>query len=155
MIAGLNHVGISVADLDRAVAFYRDAFGMELVAQRTFEGEQDAAIMALPGARGRVALLRAANLQIELFEFAQPAPRPQPTTRPVCDHGITHFCVVVADVERDYARLTAAGVRFHCPPVTFARARAKATYGRDPDGNVFELVQYCDMQSGDGTEDEQ
>jgi catechol 2,3-dioxygenase-like lactoylglutathione lyase family enzyme len=155
MMTGLNHVGLSVEDLDRSIAFYRDLFGMEVVAQKIFEGEQYAAILALAGARGRVALLKAPNLQIELFEFEQPVPQPQQRTRPVCDRGITHFCVVVADIDSDYARMTAAGVRFHCPPLLFARARAKATYGRDPDGNVFELVQYCDPPHGGSTEGSQ
>ena len=35
-------------------------------------------------------------------------------------------------------RLMEAGVSFHCPPIDFSGI-AKATYGRDPDGNVFEL----------------
>jgi hypothetical protein len=32
------------------------------------------------------------------------------------------------------------GAVFHCPPQDFGGA-VKATYGRDPDGNVFELQQ--------------
>jgi hypothetical protein len=39
-----------------------------------------------------------------------------------------------------YVRLVVAGVRFHCPVVTFPSG-VKATYGRDQDGNVFELLE--------------
>lgn len=64
----------------------------------------------------------------------------QTAKRPVCDHGITHFCLQVKDVRGEYARLKAAGILFHCPPQEFA-GEAVVTYGRDPDGNVFELLQ--------------
>ena len=40
MISGMNHVGISVANLDRSIAFYRDLLGMEVVIQTTFEDER-------------------------------------------------------------------------------------------------------------------
>lgn len=145
MIKGLNHVGLSVANLDRAIEFYRDLLGMQVVAQRSFEGEKYEAILGLKGARGRVALLRGAGMEVELFEFDSPRPRRGDRNRPVCDHGITHFCVQVADIDEEYARLKAAGVAFHCPPLRFS-ASAAATYGRDPDGNVFELLE---LTSGD------
>jgi catechol 2,3-dioxygenase-like lactoylglutathione lyase family enzyme len=61
----------------------------------------------------------------------------------VSDQGITHFCFRVDDVEAAHARLEAAGDRFHCEPLTFG-SRAIATYARDPDGNVFELLQWLD-----------
>ena len=140
MIKGMNHVGISVASLDRSIRFYRDVLGMEMISQRTFEGGQYEAILALGGASGRVALLKAQNMQLELFEFSRPAPAPGVPNRPVCDHGITHFCVEVSDVEGEYERMKSAGVVFHCPPVEFFCA-AKAAYARDPDGNAFELLE--------------
>lgn len=139
MIKGMNHVGVSVSNLERAVGFYRDAFGMQIVAQRSFGGERDETILRLKGARGSVATVGLGDIEIELFEFASPQPKPSDPNRPVCDHGITHFCLQVTDLHGEYARLKAAGVLFHCPPVDFPGGRA--TYGRDPDGNVFELVE--------------
>lgn len=138
MIRGLNHVGISVEDLDRSIRFYREAFGLEVIERCAFSGELYENILALPGARGRVALLRKGNLQIELFEFAPAQPSRSPRKRSVAEPGISHFCVETSDIESEYERLSACGASFHCPPLDFAGA-AKATYGRDPDGNVFEL----------------
>lgn len=140
MIKGMNHVGVSVSNLERAVEFYRDAFGMEIVVQRSFEGERDETILGLRGARGRVAMVALGNAEIELFEFASPRPKPADPNRPVCDHGITHFCLQVTDLHAEYARLKGAGVTFHCPPLDFPGV-GRATYGRDPDGNVFELIE--------------
>jgi catechol 2,3-dioxygenase-like lactoylglutathione lyase family enzyme len=140
MTLGMHHVGMSVRDLDRSIAFYRDGFGMDVVEQGTFGGEQYNAILGLVGATGRVALLRAGEVQVEVFEFSRPKPALTDAMRPVADHGITHFCIEVVDIEAKYERLIAAGAVFHCRPLLFFGS-IKATYGRDPDGNVFELVE--------------
>jgi len=140
MIIGINHVGISVSSLDRAIGFYGNLLGMEVVVRKDFEGEQYSTILGLKNARGEVALLRHGDFQVELFAFEHPSPQPGDRNRPVCDHGITHLCVQVTDIEGEYARLKAAGVVFHCPPQYFF-GTAIATYGRDPDGNVFEMLE--------------
>lgn len=140
MIKSMNHVGISVSNLDRSIGFYRDLLGMQIVIQKTFEGSQYEMILGLKAARGKVALLRLGELQIELFEFDYPSPKPSDPQRPVCNHGITHFCLEVTDIHSEYARLKNAGITFHCPPMEFFGV-AVATYGRDPDGNAFELLQ--------------
>jgi len=139
-IRGIPHVGISVTSLEQSIAFYRDVLGMELVAEpEEFAGEQYAAIMNLENVSGRAALLRCSNVEIELFEFLSPSPGPATLDRRVSDQGLTHLCLEVDDIEGEYGRLRNARVRFHCPPIDFGTA--KATYARDPDGNVFELLE--------------
>jgi catechol 2,3-dioxygenase-like lactoylglutathione lyase family enzyme len=142
MIQGLwfDHVGLSVTNLDRAIEFYRDVMGFEFVTGREFSDARYEAIMNLKGAQGRVATLKAQNMQVELFEFFNPTPKGMDSSRPVCDHGITHFCMQVGNLDQTYETLKSAGVRFHCPPFEFVPG-IKATYGRDPDGNVFELLE--------------
>ncbi|VVO78451.1 hypothetical protein PS874_01540 [Pseudomonas fluorescens] len=39
-------------------------------------------------------------------------------------HGITHFCLDVKDIDRVYQRLLAAGLHFHGPPKDFGEVRA-------------------------------
>ena len=46
----------------------------------------------------------------------------------------------MVDIDKEYERLAAAGMRFHCAPVQ--NGDAKMTYGRDPDGNVIELLEF-------------
>ena len=139
MITGFNHVGISVASLERSIAFYRDLLGMQVIQEVSFEGERYESILGLKGAKGRIAILRVGNLELEFFEFARPTGRVGDLNRPVCDRGIAHFAVQVEDLAGLYARLQAAGVAFHCPPIDFGCALA--TYLRDPDGNVIEMLQ--------------
>jgi catechol 2,3-dioxygenase-like lactoylglutathione lyase family enzyme len=148
MIKGFNHVGFSVRDLNRSIHFYRNLLGMEVVVKESFSGDQYSRILALERAEGTVAFLRSANIQLELFEFFNPSPKPVDPDRPVCDHGLTHFCIEVADIEFEYQRLKSAGVLFHCSPLLFF-GNVKATYGRDPDGNVFEMIELgVDVGSG-------
>lgn len=116
---------------------------MEVVRERTFWGNQYELILGVNRPSGRLALMQAGTMRLELFEFSHPAPRRGDPLRPVCDHGITHFCIEVSDVDREYERLKAAGVLFHCPPMEFSGI-VKATYGRDPDGNIFELLERCE-----------
>jgi catechol 2,3-dioxygenase-like lactoylglutathione lyase family enzyme len=90
-------------------------------------------------------MLRLGNAMIELFEFRSPTPRVGDPERPVCDHGITHICLDVSNVDAEYERLRGAGMRFHCRPQDLGAVRT--THGRDPDGNVIELQEVMDPSS--------
>lgn len=137
----MNHVGISVSNLENTIAFYRDMFGMEeLMAPLPFNGGDHSRIMGLDGATGRISMIRKGDVHLELFEFASPRPSPRDPNYPVADHGYSHFGFEVEDIDECYERLTAAGVRFHCPVVSFPGG-IRALYGRDPDGYVFELLE--------------
>ena len=63
--------------------------------------------------------------------------------RPVNNHGHTHVCVDVTNIEDAYKTLLQNGVEFHAPPQDFGQV--KATYGRDCDGNVFEIQEIIDQ----------
>lgn len=147
MVRRLDHVGISVVNMDRAIEFYTGLLEMELLTPvfplggPTFES-----ILALDGARGRMCVVRKGALQLELFEFDHPSPAPKSDNYPVADRGISHFGIEVEDIDATYQRLSAAGVRFHCPVVDFPSG-VRATYGRDMDGNVFELLEFTESQS--------
>ena len=139
MIHGIHHTAISTGNMERALAFYRDLLGMEVDFDTSFAGDKADQITALDNAAARIVMLNAGNARIELFEFTAPTPQPSNPQRPVCDHGLTHICLQVSDIDGEYQRLADAGVTFHCPPLQLGRSRA--TYGRDPDGNVFELLE--------------
>lgn len=141
MIKGMHHVGISVTNLESAMTFYTELLGMEVAASPfPLGGKVLEQVLALPDLQGRMAVVKRGSLLIELFEFAQPRPVAKDANYPVSNHGITHFGIEVDDVEATYQRLSAAGVRFHSPVMNFQRG-VKATYGRDIDGNVFELLE--------------
>ena len=145
MLTGINHAGITVSDLDRALGFYRDVLGLEVfvVAERT--DETIGQIVGYPGARIKLAFcgVPGDSARVELLQYLHPtgAPNDGETFRP----GSGHVCFWVSDIEEMYARLVASGYQPRsAAPVTVVQgpsAGIKALYVRDPDGNSVELSQ--------------
>lgn len=141
MILGVNHVALSVPDMDRALHFYCDLLGFRKLADAGWPAGTANAdrILAVAGTSARVCHIGTANLLIELFQFGDCEPAPQDPARPVIDHGITHICLAVSDLDEEYERLRGAGMRFHSPPTDVGIPGVRTVYGRDPFGNVIEL----------------
>lgn len=148
MIRGIHHAAISTGNLERMLAFYRDLLGFRVLFDFAWPAGTAIAdrITGLEQSAARAVMLHAGNAVIELFEYTSPVPRPGDPRRPVCDHGITHICLDVTDLDAEYARLSAAGMTFHCPPQDLGMD-LRTTYGRDPDGNVIELQEVLSADS--------
>jgi catechol 2,3-dioxygenase-like lactoylglutathione lyase family enzyme len=143
MIKGFHHAALSTADLDRCVEFYTRVLGCEVAWRFGWPaGTPPAdAVTGLHDSSARAAMLRLRASHIEIFEFTSPIPKAVHGDRPACDHGISHVCLEVEDIHAEYARLVAAGMRFHCPPQ--AQDDGWVTYGRDCDGNIVELLEFA------------
>ena len=140
-IKSIDHVGISTPDIARSIRFYRDLMGMKLLEQDQIENQAEYdAIFGLKNVKAKAAVLRLGSMELELFEFQRPAEEHTDRTLPVTHPGIYHVCFAVLDVRKEYERLKAAGVSFISAPQDFGVALA--VYGRDPDGNIVELVQW-------------
>lgn len=144
MIKGFHHAALSTADLDRCVRFYTGVLGCEVAWTFAWPIGSSAAddVTGLRGSAARAAMLKLGPSFIEIFEFNSPIPKAVHGDRPACDHGITHICLEVTDIHAEYARLAAAGMRFHCPPQP--QDTGWVTYGRDCDGNILELLEFRD-----------
>lgn len=150
MIRGIHHVSIHCRDLDRMMAFYKDAFGFEIVGE-PFEWTHEPVLDVLldvPASAAKGAMLRAGTCYLEMFEWQNPAPVVDKPLNPY-DKGYTHFAVDVGDdIEGEYERLKGLGMTFGAPhPIDMGHV--KSVYGRDPEGNVIELQQtaaHCDFR---------
>jgi catechol 2,3-dioxygenase-like lactoylglutathione lyase family enzyme len=142
MIKGFHHAALSTPDLDRCVAFYRDLLGCEVAWEFGWPAGSPAAdeITGLQDSAARAAMLKLGGSFLEVFEFTSPPTPPATELRPVNAHGITHIAIEVKDLQAEFARLKGAGVHFHCEPK--AQESGFVVYGRDPDGNVLELIEY-------------
>jgi catechol 2,3-dioxygenase-like lactoylglutathione lyase family enzyme len=143
-MTSLLHTGLTVRELDRSLAFYRDALGMETVFEQEKEGGYLAAIVGYPGAHVRMAHLAfpGDGHRLELFQYLEPESRGE--AGEPRDVGITHVCLLVDDLAALHERLRAAGVDFYSDPVvvdTGANAGGVGVYLRDPDGITLELFQ--------------
>ncbi|MGC9342994.1 MAG: VOC family protein, partial [Bacteroidales bacterium] len=79
MITHLEHIGLSVSNLERSVDFYREHLNCELI--RILEVGDDlplGRVTGLPGCRARIAHLQLGGVMLELFEYTQPRGREIP-----------------------------------------------------------------------------
>lgn len=137
-----HHVGITVSNLERAVAWYGAVFGLKPGLSLEVSGPAASRQLRLPDHIHRAALLPVGNFAIELLEFI-------PTRRAFDgrqdDVGYVYICFVVDDIEQVYKRLSAAGIDFHTPPVYAGDegqiAGSKFCVLRDPDGKTIELIE--------------
>ncbi len=141
MIHRIDHTAISVPDFDEALDFYAGVLGFEVLFRASWpQGSRPIdALVGLRNSESKVAMLQLGDTKIEIFEYQNPKPRPQAPDRPVNDHGITHLCLRVSDIETEYRRLEAAGVRFNSGVIDLGADRS--VYGRDPFGNTIELLE--------------
>ena len=144
MITGQVHTGISVADLDRSIAFYRDVLGMRVVKtepERSTRGEK----LGVPGAVIQIAVLEYGNgCSFELIQYKQP---PSPGSAPPINMtGSVHIAFKVDDIAAQVKRMQALGVSFvggpeYCAIDEGPLAGWKWIYFKDPDGTNLELIE--------------
>ena len=141
MILGMHHAAIAVPDMEAALAFYGGTLEFEVVDEVRLPGgiAPLAKAFGIEDAGCQVRMLRKGNSFLELFQFDDSLPA-EPG-RPVNRIGITHIALASDDVEGDFARLERAGVAFHAP--LFGGAPSRFAYGRDPFGNVIELLEHA------------
>ena len=142
MIKGFHHAAISTPDLKRCIEFYTGVIGGEVA--WTFgwpAGTPEADdVTGLENSAAEAAMLKIGDTFLEVFQFSSPDPVKQNGERPVNKHGITHICLEVTDINAEYERLKSAGMPFNCAPQ--AQDGSSMVYGRDPDGNVVELIEF-------------
>lgn len=147
MFTSVAHIGLTVSDLDRSVAFYRDILGMTLLGEMQMNGPESTQLFQREGCSARVAYLKTADPGAPLTELIQFTDQPAVPGRPdLFTTSISELCFSVADIDAEYRRLLALGVDFLSPPQTFDSRDygfgvSRAVYFRDPDGNILELIQ--------------
>ncbi len=141
MVTKLDHIAISVADLDRSIDFYTKVLGctVDRILDRGAESLLGK-VVGMPGASARIAHLSLGDAMVELFEYRDPAGAPLPEDRKQADIGIIHFGLTSDDARSDYRRLAEYGVEFVSEPVEF-RPGVWLFYFYGPDGEVCELRQ--------------
>ena len=142
MIKGFHHAAISTPDLQRCIHFYTEIIGGAVAWEFGWDqGTPEAdAVTGLSNSACRAAMLKIGDTFLEVFEYSTPPQPGRTELRPVNLHGITHVCLEVTDIDSEYQRLKAAGMQFNTEPM--AQDGSSMVYGRDPDGNVVELIEF-------------
>lgn len=129
----IDHVGTSVADLDRSQAFYDAALGFSIV--------EDRFTLAAHNLRG-VVLRNRAGARLELFEKADSIPvRAVDPIAAAALHGWFQLAFATPDVPGQFERIVASGATPVRAPFIAPDGRTTVAFVADPDGNLIELIE--------------
>ena len=132
-VTAIDHVGLAVQDLDKAIAFYQDAFGMELVHEEVNE-EQGVreAMMAVGDSGSCIQLLAPLSADSPIGKFLARN-----------GEGIQQVAYRVSDIEVAADELREAGVRmlYEQPKRGTAGSRVNFAHPKDCGGVLIELVE--------------
>src|SRR4051794_19344511 len=133
LFAAIDHVGIAVPDLDDAIDFYRETFGIVSVHEETNE-EQGVreAMLAVGDGTTRIQLLAPLNEQSTIAKFID---RNGP--------GMQQVAYTVDDIEAVSATLRERGLRllYEAPRRGTSDSRVNFIHPKDAGGVLVELVQ--------------
>ncbi|PSV48205.1 VOC family protein [Photobacterium indicum] len=148
----MNHVGIMVGDMDKAVEFYTNALGLKVVMGNTkVEEERETAIGRMcvavfgEGFKGfNIAhLVTTDGIGIELFEMKERQERHEVDFSRI---GIFHFCLQTDDFHGVIERTKNFGGKVRMDIMRYHpednNKQAKMVYLEDPFGNLFELYSH-------------
>jgi glyoxylase I family protein len=142
-ISAVDHTGITVTNLERSLAFWRDLLGFELSHRAHHTGALASEVTGVPGAEISLAVLEAPGHRIELLEYHAPADRTRASLRP-CDLGSVHVAFKVDNLDAVLERIATVGWKPAGHPQTLQsgpNAGKRVVYVRDPDGTTIEFMQ--------------
>ncbi len=133
MEIGFDHVGLSVADMDAAEAFYCDAFGF--TRQLAFE--------LTPHPIRGVMLTHENGMRLELFQHERSVPGLQGSTpiEAISRRGYGHFAFRAPDIGVIFDSALVAGAQSRVPPSPSPEPGVRFAFLSDPEGNLVELVE--------------
>jgi len=141
LFVAIDHVGVAVPDLDEAIAFYRDTYGMTVVHEETNEEQGVREAMVGVGDSGScIQLLAPLDESSTIAKFLD---RNGP--------GIQQLAYRVTDVEKVSAVLRERGMRtlYDEPRRGTAGSRINFLHPKDAGGVLVELVQPASHPSTD------
>ncbi len=140
-----NHVAITVRDMEKSLAFYRDALGMKQFVDEIVSGPDVDRAMMEAGLRVRmVMLMDEATNMIELLEWKSHQAKKRPSEHlKFISTGLVEICLSVPDLEKLVENLEKKGFKCRTPIWYFEAAGmgSKVTHIEDPDGVQVELIE--------------
>ena len=148
LVEGVDAVGITVSDMDRAVDFYSKVLTFEKVSDTEVAGENYEHLEGVFGLRMRIVRMRLGDEFIELTEYLAPKGRPIPVDSRSNDRWFQHIAIIVSDMDRAYAWLRQNKVEHassgpqRLPDWNKNAAGISAFYFKDPDEHPVEVLQF-------------
>jgi catechol 2,3-dioxygenase-like lactoylglutathione lyase family enzyme len=132
-----HHVAVTVSNLDRAVEFYRETLGLDVLSEFSVGGDAFATGVGIEGASAEFVHMDAGNIRIELVEYDPKGESAAETD--LNQPGGTHLGLEVDDLDAVYDSLP-SGVETIAEPQT-TESGTRICFLRDPDGTLVELLE--------------
>ena len=148
MVGRIYHVGLTVSDLDRSIAFYRDILGLKLQGEIFMEGEETDKMFRKENCKARVAYLNGSKAleapPIELIQFVDSEIHKAQSD--LFTTSISEVCFYTDDIDSVYKTIIENHVDCLSEPQYFdfradGFGESRAFYFRDPDGIILEMMQ--------------
>jgi catechol 2,3-dioxygenase-like lactoylglutathione lyase family enzyme len=144
-VRAVDHLGLTVADMERSLAFWSGLLGCTPKGRGTVEWEHLDRLVGIPGTRIEWAeLALPGGGVVELQQYHRPPGASVPAGGEG-DPGRSHLALRVDDLDELVEALRAAGARLRTEaPVRLERgayAGWRAIYAYDPDGYGLELME--------------
>ncbi|OLC31772.1 MAG: glyoxalase [Candidatus Rokubacteria bacterium 13_1_40CM_4_69_5] len=147
-VDAVESVGMTVADMDRSLAFYQQVLDFERISDVEAWGDEYERLQGVFGLRIRVVRLRLGGETLELTQYLAPRGRPLPVDSRSNDRWFQHIAIIVSDIDLAYASLRQHKIE-HASPAPQRlpdwnpnAAGIRAFYFRDPDGHFLEILQF-------------
>ena len=101
----VDTVAMTVADMDRSVAFYTQVLTFARVSEIEVAGPEYEHLDGVFGLRMRIVRLRLGDEYLTLIQYLAPRGRPFPVDSRANDRWFQHVAIVVSDMESAYGRL--------------------------------------------------
>ncbi len=151
-VRGLDHIGLTVPNLDQGVGFFRDVLGcVEVLRFGPYRDDEGTFMQDLVNVDPRAVLEQAARMRcgqgsnIELFQYSAPDQNKQMPRN--SDYGGYHLGIYVADIQAAVDKAKAAGLKTFMGPFKIEQgpnAGESINYILSPWGMHVELVSYPD-----------
>ena len=142
-VIATNHTSFTVSDIDRSLAFFRDALGFEVTSKGPRSPSLIQAITGVEGAEVLIAYVRGPGHSIELIEYIKPETRSSVRPQP-CDTGFSHIAYDVDDIDAAIQAARDHSVEPIGPVVAIDQgpnSGSRVAYLRDPDGITIEFIE--------------
>lgn len=139
MVKSMNHVGLSVVNLEKSVEFYTDVFDMEIDYRAYHEGKPISDVVGVENATLDVCVVRKGDCKIELIEYGN---RVDPKGhKRQNEPGLIHISFEVDDVVAVYEKVKSLGYEFYSSPMVTRPNGPKICYFKGPDNVTMELYE--------------
>ena len=148
IVKNLDHVAVTVSDLERSLPFYKEVLGLQEIERHLLDGETISTMAGKPGVVMQVVRLACPDtpdILIDLQQYIDPKGDVSNAALGMANHS--HFCFGVDDLQATCGELQKKGVEFISAPVSFDLGEdwdygvVKVVFFKDPDGFILELME--------------